>query len=298
VKKILSRNHHKFEVVSCPEFLREGKAVPDFFHGDRVVVGAEKKEVAQKVIKIFDKLKCVKMITDLETAEMIKYASNAFLATKISFINEIANVCEKLGANVDEVARGMGYDRRINHYFLKAGIGYGGSCFPKDVKALKRIAVDINYNFRLLKAVTEVNNQQRRLAVKKAKELLGDLNHKTIAVLGLAFKDSTDDIRESAAIDIIKWLNQAGAVVKAYDPEAVGNAQSILKNKAKFCDTPYEAVAQSQLLIVATEWPQFKNLDWTRVKRLMKQKNIIDGKNILDRTKMEKLGFKYIGIGR
>ena len=298
VKKILNKNHHKFEIVSCPEFLREGKAMPDFFHGDRIVVGADSKKIAQKVMKIFAKLKCVKMITDLETAEMIKYASNAFLATKISYINEIANVCEKLGANVDEVARGMGYDRRINPYFLKAGIGYGGSCFPKDVKALKQIAVDINYNFRLLKAVTEVNNQQRKLVVKKAKEMLGNLSNKVVTVLGLAFKDSTDDIRESAAIDIVKWLSQAGAKVKVYDPQAGANAARKLKNLVQFCNNPYLALTASELLIIATEWPMFKDLNWLKVKKLMKKRNIIDGKNLLDVDKIKKLGFKYVGIGR
>ncbi len=298
VQDILKKNKHKFEVVSSPEFLREGKAVEDFFHGDRLLIGADNKQVAKKVANLYAKLKTHKMITGLETAELTKYASNAFLATKISFINEIAMLCEKVGANVEEVAFGMGLDRRINQYFLNAGIGYGGSCFPKDVKALKHISKTNGFNFKILEAVLDVNVRQRKLVFNKAKKELGALKGKTVTVLGLAFKDNTDDIRESPAIDLIKWFSKAGSKVKAYDREAQENSKELLKDKAIWSKNPYEACSGSQLVIIATEWPSFKTLDWSKIKRSMKKKVIIDGKNILSKDKMEKLGFKYIGIGK
>ncbi|MBU1036407.1 UDP-glucose/GDP-mannose dehydrogenase family protein [Patescibacteria group bacterium] len=298
VEKILAKNSHKFNIVSCPEFLSEGKAVKDFFHRDRIVVGADNKLVAQKVMNIFKKIKTVKMITDLETAELIKYSSNAFLATKISFINEIANFCELVGADVDEVAKGMGLDKRIAPYSLKAGIGYGGSCFPKDVKALKQMAAGNGYEFKLLKAVIKVNNLQRRLVIKKTKEILNNVKGKTITVLGLAFKNDTDDIRESAAIDIINWLNKLGAKVKVFDPKASKNAKKVLNSKIIFCSSPKEAAVKSQLLIIATEWSMFKQLKWPVIKKLMKKPNILDGKNLLDRKTLEKYGFNYVAMGK
>lgn len=298
VEKILAQNSHKFAVVSCPEFLREGKAVYDFFHPNRIVVGATKPSIGYQVMNLFAKIKTHKMVTARETSELIKYAANAFLATKISFINEIANVCEKVGADVEEVAKGIGYDKRINPYFLKAGIGYGGSCFPKDVKALKQIAGSQGYNFRLLKSVIEVNNQQRRIFIEKIKKEMGSLNNKTVTVLGLAFKDNTDDIRESAAIDIVKALQKAGAKVKVYDPEAMVNAKCVLHKKTVFCESPYSALENSQAMIIASEWPIFANLNWSRVRLLMKKRIIFDGKNIIDKKKVEKLGFKCYLVGK
>ena len=298
VEKILKSNGHKFEVVSCPEFLREGRAVYDFLNPDRIVVGATKQAVGRKVMSLFAKLKTHKVVTTRETAELIKYAANAFLATKISFINEIANVCEKVGANVEQVAQGIGLDKRINPYFLKAGIGYGGSCFPKDVKALKQIAGSMGYDFKLLKAVIEVNNGQRQNFINKIKKELVSLAYKNIAVLGLAFKDNTDDIRESAAIDIVRALEKAGATIKTYDPEAMATAKRVLSRKTDFCDSAYAAAAKADALVIATEWPAFAGLNWAKVKQLMKGKIIFDGKNLLDQAKVEKLGFKYFSVGK
>ena len=299
LEKLLGKNSTKiFNTVSCPEFLREGRAIYDFFHPDRIVVGATKDSIGFKVMNLFAKIKTHKIVTTRETAELIKYASNAFLATKISFINEIANLCEKVSADVDEVAKGMGFDKRINPYFLKAGIGYGGSCFPKDVKALRQIAGGTGYNFKLLKSVIEVNNKQRKLFIDKIKKEIGNLNRKTVTVLGLAFKDNTDDIRESAAIDIIKALQKAGAKVKVYDPEAMINAKCVLHKKTIFCESPYAALENSQAMIIATEWPIFAELGWNRVRILMKKRLIFDGKNIVDKKKVEKLGFKYYSVGK
>lgn len=299
LEKVLnSKNGRIFTAVSCPEFLREGRAIYDFFHPDRIIAGAAKESVGFKVINLFSKIKAHKMVTSRETAELIKYASNAFLATKISFINEISNICEQVKANVDKVACGMGYDARINPHFLKAGIGYGGSCFPKDVRALRQIAGCKGYNFRLLKAVIEVNNQQKKIFIEKIKKNLGNLKGKAVAVLGLAFKDNTDDIRESAAIDIIKALIKAGARVKVYDPQAMVNAKKVLANSVAFCSSPEEAAAQSIALIIVTEWPEFAKLDWQKIKNLMKNPVIFDGKNLLDKNKMNKLKFKYYSVGR
>ncbi|MBU1131445.1 UDP-glucose/GDP-mannose dehydrogenase family protein [Patescibacteria group bacterium] len=292
------KNGRRFFAVSCPEFLREGKAIYDFFHPDRIVVGAVKESTGYKVMNLFAKIKTHKIVTARETAELIKYASNAFLATKISFINEIANLCERVGADVEEVAKGMGYDKRIGPAFLKAGIGYGGSCFPKDVRALRQLAGGSGYNFRLLKSVIEVNSRQRKLFIEKIKRVMGSLNQKTITVLGLAFKDNTDDIRESAAIDIVKILQKAGAKVKVYDPEAMVNAKCLLHKKTVFCESPYAALEGSQAMIIATEWPIFADLSWNRVRVLMKKPVIFDGKNIVDDKKVRKLGFKYYPVGR
>lgn len=299
LEKILNKKNGRiFKSVSCPEFLREGRAVYDFFQPDRIVVGAVKESTAYRVMNLFSKIKTHKLITSRETAELIKYASNAFLATKISFINEIANLCERLGADVDEVSKGMGLDNRIGPKFLQAGIGYGGSCFPKDVRALKQLAGGSGYDFRLLKAVIEVNNKQRKFFIEKIKKELGNLNRKTVTVLGLAFKDNTDDIRESAALDIVRALKKAGARVKVYDPEAMVNAKCELGKNAVFCDSPYSALEKSSALIIATEWPIFADLNWSKVRVLMKQPFIFDGKNMIDQKKIAKLKFKYFAVGK
>jgi len=299
IKKIVKKNYSgDFAVISCPEFLREGRAVWDFFHPDRIIIGGEDDKAIATIINLFKKIKTKKIKTTLETAELVKYASNAFLTTKISFINEIANLCEKVGADVEEVAFSMGLDKRIGPSFLKAGIGYGGSCFPKDVRALKQLAGGHGYKFRLLKSVIEVNRHQRRVIIKKIKEIFPKIKNKKVAILGLAFKDNTDDIRESAAIEIIKILKSQGAKISVYDPQAMANAKKILNSKINYCLNPYEACRAAQLLIIATEWPQFKNLNWQRIKRLMKNDIILDGKNLLDKGKMLKMRFRYIGVGR
>jgi len=295
-----------FSVVSNPEFLREGSAISDFMNPDRVVLGSLDEEAAQKVAQLYLPLRVQGpiMITDLRTAEMIKYASNAFLATKISFINEIANICEVLGADVKEVADGMGYDKRIGRAFLDAGLGYGGSCFPKDVKALAHMANVQGRHPQLLEAVMQINADARRNIVAKVCALVGHngfhlsrLEGKTIGVLGLSFKANTDDIRDSQPIDIIRMIQAEGGTVKAYDPVAMPNAAKVLHN-VKLCNDPYEVAEGSDALILATEWNEFRNLDLLRIKQLMKQPVIVDGRNLYEPRMMRELGFIYRGVGR
>ncbi|MFA6512063.1 MAG: UDP-glucose/GDP-mannose dehydrogenase family protein [Patescibacteria group bacterium] len=301
VRGIVKKNHKgPFDVVSTPEFLREGFAVEDFFKGDRVVIGVDSQKAERVMLNVFKKLKMPKLVTSIPSAEMIKYASNAFLATKISFINEIANVSEEVGADVEEVAEGMGLDQRIGHRFLKAGIGYGGSCFPKDVRALDHIALNSGYDFQLVRAVIEVNNRQRQLPVKKLLKRFSSLNGngKIITVFGLAFKNNTDDVRESSAISIIQDLVSRGAKVRAYDPVAAKNAERILGESIQYFTDPYEAAKGAQAAVIATEWEEFITMDWKKIKRLMKKPILIDGKNLLDGVVMNKLGFDYEGIGK
>jgi len=295
-----------FSVVSNPEFLREGSAISDFMNPDRVVLGSLDEEAAQKVAQLYLPLRIQGpiMISDLRTAEMIKYASNAFLATKISFINEIANICEALGADVKEVADGMGYDKRIGRAFLDAGLGYGGSCFPKDVKALAHMANVQGKHPQLLEAVMQINADARRNIVAKVCALVGNngfhlsrLEGKTIGVLVLSFKANTDDIRDSQPIDIIRMIQAEGGTVKAYDPVAMPNAAQVLHN-VKLCNDPYEVAEGSDALILATEWNEFRNLDLLRIKQLMKQPVIVDGRNLYEPRKMRELGFVYRGVGR
>jgi UDPglucose 6-dehydrogenase len=293
-----------FSVVSNPEFLREGAAIADFMAPDRVVLGSLDEDAAQRVAQLYLPLRGPIMITDLRTAEMIKYASNAFLATKISFINEIANICEALGADVKEVAAGMGYDKRIGRAFLDAGLGYGGSCFPKDVKALAHMANVQGKHPQLLEAVMTINTDARRSIVAKVRNLIGNtgshlnrLEGKVIGVLGLAFKANTDDIRESQPIDIIRMLQADGAIVRAYDPVAMHNAMQVLTG-VKLCEDTYETVSGCDALIVATEWNEFKNIDLARVKRLMRNPVVVDGRNLYDAAVMQANGFVYRGVGR
>ncbi len=286
-----------FRVVSNPEFLREGSAISDFMNPDRVVLGSEDRKAANLVAQLYQPLRCTIMITDLRTAEMIKYASNAFLATRISFINEIGNICEEMGADVREVALGMGYDKRIGHSFLDAGLGWGGSCFPKDVKALEHMAVLHGTHPQLLQAVMEINRNQRRRAVMKLRKALKNLNEKTIGVLGISFKPNTDDIRDAAAIEIIHLLENEGAHIRAYDPQAMENARSVLKNVV-LCENPYQVAENADALILATEWNEFKQLDFSRLKVLMKHPIILDGRNLWDPETVRSYGFTYIGVGR
>jgi len=286
-----------FAVVSNPEFLREGSAVRDFMNPDRVVLGSTDGEAAQRVAALYAPLQAPTIITDLRTAEMIKYASNAFLATKISFINEMANICEAVGADVLEVARGMGYDRRIGPAFLSAGLGWGGSCFPKDVKALAHIASMHGCHPQLLRAVTEINYDQRRQVILRLREMLGTLRGKTVGVLGLAFKPNTDDMRDAPAVEIIHFLQNEEAVVKAYDPVAMDNARRILP-AVVYCGDAYQVAEGADALILVTEWNEFRQLDMACIARGMKQPLILDARNIYDPAKLKALGFRYRAIGR
>ena len=286
-----------FSVVSNPEFLREGSAISDFLKPDRVVLGSLDREAAEKVAQLYLPLRTTIMITDLRTAEMIKYASNAFLATRISFINEMANICEALGADVKEVATGMGYDARIGHGYLDAGVGYGGSCFPKDVKALTYMAEIKGRHPQLLRAVMDINDDQRRQVVRKLDQALGGLRGKTIGLLGLAFKPNTDDMREAPAAYVARMLESGGAQVRGYDPVAKQVAERMLP-KLELSDNAYDLAEGCDALVVVTEWNEFKNLDLARIRDLMAGNVVIDGRNIYEPEQMNDLGFYYRGVGR
>jgi UDPglucose 6-dehydrogenase len=286
--------------VSNPEFLKEGNAVADFMRPDRVVVGADEdsSEYADRVAALYAPLDAPVVRTDVASAEMIKLASNAFLATKISFINEIANVSEELGADVQEVAYGMGLDARIGPKFLQAGIGYGGSCFPKDVQALKQLAGNTGYHFQLLTAVIEVNELQKRRTIGKLQKHLGSLEGKEVALLGVAFKPDTDDIREATSLVLSGRLQGEGASVRVYDPVAAHNGTAMLGG-ARICDSALEAVDGADAVVLVTEWPEFGELDWTGdVKERMRVPLVVDGRNFLDRERLLEAGFTYEGIGR
>ncbi len=295
------RNHQPepipFSVVSCPEFLREGSAIGDFMQPHRTVLGSLDLDAAEKVAQLHLPLRSPIVITDLRTAEMIKYASNAFLATKISFINEIANICEALGADVKEVAVGMGYDKRIGPMFLEAGLGYGGSCFPKDVKALAYMAEEKGRHPQLLKAVMEINADRRNMAMMRIQEMLGSLDGKTIGLMGLSFKPNTDDMRDAPAIDIARSLLEAGSHVRAYDPVAMGVAASILPDVEMFNDV-YSMVKDCDAIMVMTDWNEFKQIDLELLGKLMRTPVVFDGRNIYDPDLMKKKGFIYRGLGR
>ncbi len=287
-----------FSVVSCPEFLREGSAIADFLQPDRTVLGSTDRAAAESVAELYTPVNAPVVITDLRTAEMIKYASNAFLATRISFINEISIICERLGADVTEVARGMGFDKRIGPHFLDAGVGFGGSCFPKDVKALANMAQTHGMHPQLLNAVMEINAFQRRQIALKAREMLGgSVNGRTLAILGLAFKQNTDDTRESPALTVARSLLNQGAVVKAYDPVAMENASRDLPD-IQLCQSPYDAADGSDALLVLTPWNEFKHLDMRRIHESMAQAIVIDGRNMYNPAELRKLGFAYRGVGR
>jgi UDPglucose 6-dehydrogenase len=285
-----------FFVVSNPEFLREGSAVNDFMNPDRVVLGSTNRDAAEKVADLYEALRAPIMITDLRTAEMIKYASNAFLATRISFINEIANICESLGADVREVARGMGMDKRIGPAFLDAGLGWGGSCFPKDVKALAHMAATRGSHPQLLQAVMDINKNQRKNAVKKVEKALGGLSGKTIGLLGLSFKPNTDDTRDAPALDIARMLLAAGAKVQAFDPQAMEVSKKEIP-ELELRKNPYDVAEGADALILATEWNEFKSLDFEQIKDNMCGNVIVDGRNIWDGQELHDMGFRYYGMG-
>src|SRR5947207_9807574 len=289
----------RFRVVSNPEFLREGSAVDDFRHPDRVVLGGTEPEAIDGVASLYRDLQPEPPIikTDIRTAEMIKYASNAFLATKISFINEIASICERLGADVKEVSRGMGLDQRISPEFLDAGVGYGGSCFPKDVKALAHMASMAGAHPQLLRAVMEINRDMRRLVLQKVRGALGSVEDRSVGVLGLAFKPNTDDLRESPAVEIIHLLKSEGARVKAYDPAANEAARHILPG-VELCSDAYGVAEGADALLLLTQWSEFRRLDLDRVRRSMQYPLVVDGRNLYDPADMVARGFFYQPIGR
>ncbi len=286
-----------FDVVSNPEFLREGSAISDFMHPDRIVIGVESEKAEKIMTELYQPLKAPIVVTDIKSAEIIKHASNSYLALKISYINSVANICERVGADVEKVAEGMGLDKRIGKSFLRAGIGYGGSCFPKDVSAFIKIAEEAGYDFEMLKSVESVNRTQREDLVKKIKQAMWVMNNKTIGILGLAFKPDTDDMREAPSIDIINELQQEGAKIKAYDPVAGHRAKEILK-KIQYCKDPYSVAEGSDALVIITDWPEFKKLDLKKIKTLLNQPVIIDGRNMYDPEQIKKLGFVYKSIGR
>lgn len=289
----------EFAVASCPEFLREGCAVDDFYAPDRIIIGVDNDKASDVLLDVFKPIRGQKVITTVESAELIKYASNAFLATKISFVNEIAQICERTGADIEEVAYGVGLDHRIGPKFLKAGIGWGGSCFPKDVAALDQMAGASGYDFRLLEAVIEVNRNQRTHFIDKVEHYFGgDLTGKRFAVLGLAFKDNTDDVRESAAIDIIRQLHERHASICAFDYQATDNARRLLPDAVEYATDPYAAAKQADAILLVTEWKEFQELDWARLKLILKQPVVFDGRNLLKTSMMRELGYDYYSIGR
>lgn len=299
IRRFLNKCKTEVNYISNPEFLREGKALLDWFYPDRIVIGGKNNDSIQQVKNIYKKINAPKLVMGITSAEMVKYASNAFLATKISFINEIANICDLLGADIDEVAPAVGMDKRIGSDFLRAGLGYGGSCFPKDTKGLNFISTLHGYNFNLLKAVIEVNFQQRLKAVHKLHTMLGGLAGKKIAVMGLTFKPGTDDVRESPALDILSLLASEGAVVKACDPHGKDNASKYFSRKIIFCEDAYECAKGVQAVLLNTEWPQFIHLNWSIIKQTMQTPYFVyDGRNALDKKRLSKLGFKYCGVGR
>ena len=293
----VSRPLHAAPVVANPEFLREGTAIADFMHPDRVVIGAHSAAAAERVREIYAPLGSPVLVTDLNTAEMIKYGANAFLATKISFINELANICEQVDADVMQVAAGMGLDPRIGPAFLRPGVGYGGSCFPKDVLALAHLAASHGVQPRLLRSVMEVNADQFKRVLDKLRDHLGSLDGAVVAVWGIAFKPNTDDIRAAPAIEIMQLLQQEGAHVRAYDPVAMPKAATVLP-RVTMCRDPYEAAAGADAILLLTEWSEFKAADLDRIAAAMRTQLLIDGRNAIEPVKAEEAGLRYVGVGR
>jgi UDPglucose 6-dehydrogenase len=286
-----------FDVASNPEFLREGSAIDDTLHPDRVVFGVETRRAEMVLRDVYKPFKAPIVVTDIKSAELIKHASNSFLALKISYANALATVCERAGANVTEVVRGMGMDKRIGSSFLNAGIGYGGSCFPKDVAAFEAISRDLGYDFGLLREVMKVNQDARELFLKKVEEELWIVKGKVICALGLSFKPNTDDLRESVGLAVVQRLTERGAKVRAYDPQAMEKAKAHLKD-VTLCASPYEAAQGSDCALLLTEWEEFVGLDWKRMKKAMAHPTLIDGRNLFDPVKMRELGFTYRSVGR
>jgi len=301
VRDIIARNRRRpvdFDVVSNPEFLREGSAIEDTLRPDRIVIGAPNQQVAMTLLELYAPLERPMIITDVPSAEMIKYASNAFLATKISFVNAIANICDLAGADVTQVVKAMGMDPRIGGAFLQAGLGYGGSCFPKDTDALIQTAAGLGYDFRLLRAVVEVNRERAQRFVALMQKVLDPLDDRVIAVLGLAFKAKTDDMREARSVEVIPRLLDAGARVRAYDPVAMPNAKTLLGPAVEYCASSYEAAEGADAVAIVTEWNEFKLLNLERLRGLMRRPLIFDGRNIYEPERIRRLGFEYHSVGR
>jgi len=289
-----------FDVASNPEFLREGSAIEDFMRPNRVIIGAESDQAVAILKDLYSPLYLIEtplVITDVQTSEMIKYASNAFLATKISFINEMANICERVGADVHQVAKGMGLDRRIGPKFLHPGPGFGGSCFPKDIKAIEKIGRDLGYNFEIVRAVMRVNKRQRKHMVEKINQTLGGVRGKVLAILGLTFKPNTDDMREAPSISIIRALQKQGAKIRAFDPAGMEQAKKILKS-VHYAKDAYDAARGAHGLVIITEWNQFRNLNWKRMAGLLREPVVVDLRNIYEPERMRDLGFRYSCVGR
>ena len=300
IQKILQENKAsgaEFDYASVPEFLREGSAISDTVNPDRIVIGTESKKAQDVLVKLHEPINAPVIITNFETAELIKYAANSFLAVKISYANAIAKLSESLGADALKVLEGIGMDKRIGSMFLSPGPGYGGSCFPKDVKALISISKDVDYQFALLQEVENINHQAKRDIVRKARKVLGDLKNRKIGILGLSFKPKTDDMRDAQSIDIISWLENDGAKIKAFDPEAKETAKAVMPN-LDIVDDAYGVAKDADLLIVVTDWNDFKELDFNKIKSLMKSPNIIDSRNIYNPQDLQALGFNYMGVGR
>src|SRR5215468_450000 len=301
VREVIARHQSRaieFDVVSNPEFLREGSAIEDTLRPDRIVIGAPTQQVAMTLVELYAPLERPMIITDLPSAEVIKYASNAFLAAKISFINAISNVCEAAGADVTQVMKGMGMDGRIGGAFLQAGLGYGGSCFPKDVDSLIHTAGRLGYDFKMLRAVVDINRERSGRLVEMIRKVLGPLDDITVAVLGLAFKPNTDDMREAKSIDVVHQLTAAGAIVRAYDPVAVENARPLLPESVVYAASPYEAAQDADAVAIITEWNEFKYLNLERLRGVLRRRIVFDGRNIWEPERMRRLGFQYYSIGR
>lgn len=288
----------QIKVVSNPEFLREGSAIYDTFHGDRIVIGSEDKEAGETIANIYKPFQLPIVHTDLRSAEMIKYASNSFLALKISFINEIANLCEKVGGNIECVAEGVGLDKRIGNKFLQAGIGFGGSCFPKDINALNHLANDYDYDFKILKSVIDVNQIQKRRLFEKAKQHFGSLAGKRVAVLGLTFKPNTDDIRAAASLKLIQDLLLEDAVITAYDPIGMPNVQKIYGDRIQYAESAEQALENAEAAFILTEWDEIKNIPLATFKSAMVEPIIFDGRNCFSLNDVSKYGIRYYSIGR
>jgi UDPglucose 6-dehydrogenase len=301
VREVIIRHQPRpieFDVVSNPEFLREGSAIEDTLRPDRIVIGAPTQQVAMTLVELYAPLERPMIITDLPSAEVIKYASNAFLATKISFINAIANVCEAAGADVSHVMKGVGLDSRIGLAFLQPGLGYGGSCFPKDVDSLIHTASQLGYDFKLLRSVVEINRERAAHLIEMMTKALGPLEDKTIAVLGLAFKPNTDDMREAKSVEVIRALCQSGVHVRAYDPVAMDNARSLLPESVAFSDSAYAAAEGADAVVLITEWNEFKFLNLERLRGLLRRPLVFDGRNVWEPERMRRLGFEYHSLGR
>jgi UDPglucose 6-dehydrogenase len=301
VREVIERHQQRpvrFDVVSNPEFLREGSAIEDTLRPDRIVIGAPTQQVAMSLLELYAPLERPMIITDVPSAEMIKYASNAILATKISFMNAIANICEEAGADVTQVMKGVGLDSRIGAAFLQAGLGYGGSCFPKDTDSLIQTAARLGYDFGLLRAVVEINRDRSAHFVRMIARGLGRLDNKVVAVLGLAFKPNTDDMREAKSLEIITSLLDAGATVRAYDPVAMDNARKILPALVEYADSPYAAAEGADAVALVTEWNEFKFLNLERLRSVMRRPVIFDGRNLWEPERMRRLGFAYHSVGR